>query len=136
MHIKELTKKAKAGDADAQYEMGERFGSHVKGVRYNRKAARKWYLESAKQGHKEAQYLTAIHFCMDKDYAMTVEWLTLAANQGHAGAMYGLGHCYDGGYGVPMDKAKASELIKMATMAQPKDELRRRFYWDLELRER
>jgi len=44
------------------------------------------------------------------NYKMMMHWYTKAAEQGHAGAQYMLGSCYDSGYGVgvPQDVEKAA----------------------------
>jgi len=51
----------------------------------------------------------------NEDYEQAVEYFTEAAKQGHAGAQFYLGECYDCAYGgLKQDRALASELIMMA----------------------
>jgi len=43
-----------------------------------------------------------------------VEWFTAAAKQGHLMALNMLGRCYDLGWGVSIDKARAAECFRIA----------------------
>ena len=72
-----LKKKAKQGDATAQFNLGEYYDK-----RYDEKGS-------------------------DKDRSEAVNWYRKAAEQGHAGAQFNIGVCYDTGDCVEMDKAEA-----------------------------
>ena len=51
----------------------------------------------------------------NEDYEQAVEYFTEAAQQGHAGAQFYLGECYDCGYGgLAQDRTRASELMLVA----------------------
>lgn len=80
-----LTKKAEAGDAEAQFALGM---MHRDGFNYD----------------KDGKFLN------DE----TIEWLQKAANQGHAKAQFNLAAAYSFGRGVPKDTAKAMELYQKA----------------------
>lgn len=108
--IKQLTKAAKKGDAEAQYQLGYSY-YYGEGVRQNRKEAVYWYTKAAKLNHAEAQYLLAYsyHFgnSITQDYKQSIYWYTKAAEQGHANAQFDLGRYYDVGLGVPQDYKQA-----------------------------
>jgi len=87
----ETMKKAKAGDAKAQFNLGFMYDDGI-GVSASYKEAIKWYTKAAEQGNAEAQYYLALHCenlrCEGYQAAM---WLTKAAEQGHVMAQLELG---------------------------------------------
>ena len=84
-----LEKQAKAGSADAQYELGSlyRIG---RGVEQNDEAAFHWMKEAASQGHVRAQYSLATMYLTGRgtpvDVASAEAWAKRAQEKGHAEA--------------------------------------------------
>ena len=75
--------------------------------------------EAAEQGDAQAQYeLAALHLLglggVGRQPAKVLEWVGKAAAQGHAGAQFYMGICYEEGRAVPSDAAKARELFVKA----------------------
>lgn len=74
---------------------------------------------SAIEGHAEAQYELA-ELCRtgdgwpQRDLVEALNWYTLAARQGHAGAQNNLGAMYHNGVGVPVDTAEAARWYRLA----------------------
>ena len=112
-----LTKKAEAGDAVAQYNLGEMY-YEGEGVPKDAAKALEWYQKAAAQGLAKAQYnLGEMYYegeGVPRDAAKAVGWLQKAAAQGNANAQYSLGMFYYTGEGVPKDAAKAVEWLQMA----------------------
>ena len=84
----EIIEKAKNGDAESQFILGNMyfFGDEVE---MNHKLAFFWYEKSAMNGNVYAQYQVG-HLCSMKDfgqdYRKSIYWLTQAINNGHEGA--------------------------------------------------
>ena len=99
-----LMRRAQNGDADAQYDLGERYYDG-NGVSENPEKAVYWYKKAADQGHLEAQY--SLGWCYKNgegvatNFTLGAEWLKKAAQRGHAKAQLHLGHSYNDGEGVP-----------------------------------
>ena len=110
----ELVKKAEAGNAVAQYDLGScyRLGN---GVTKDEKEAVKWYTKSAVQGDADAQ--SNLGWCyangtgVIKDEKEAVKWLTKSAEQGNDAAQYNLGWCYANGTGVIKDEKEAVKWL-------------------------
>ena len=106
----ELVKKAEAGDAKAQHNLGACY-CEGKGVPQDYKEAVKWYTKSAEQGLEGAQ--CNLGFCyfhgagVAKDGKEAAKWLTKSAEQGNAWAQWGLGVCYAKGIGTAKDEKEA-----------------------------
>lgn len=70
-----------------------------------------YFLEAAKLGHAEAQYMLGNYYKYDygtpEDKTQAYQWYRKAAEQGHAKAQNEMGNCYSHGYGVPKDYAQA-----------------------------
>ncbi len=49
-----------------------------------------------------------------QDYTETMKWYRMAAEQGHAGAQYGLGKMYANGQGVTQDYVQAHMWFNLA----------------------
>ena len=65
----------------------------------------------------ESLYMQAAFLAMDESpekLQQAAELLTQAADQGHAGAQYLLGTCYQEGRGVPQDPAAAAKYYRLA----------------------
>jgi TPR repeat protein len=99
------TKKAEAGEADAQLALGWTY----LGVPNATKAG-EWFEKVAEQGHADA------HSQLYLGATKAVMWFQKAAEQGHAKAQLDLGGMYANGYGVPKDGAKAAEWFQKAAV--------------------
>lgn len=79
-------------------------------------------LQQAQSGNAEAQFAVGFHNIYrlrwtedaNKDYTPWVQWLSLAMEQGHTGAITMLGECYSAGLGVPQDDNEMMRLWKLA----------------------
>jgi TPR repeat protein len=105
--INTLTKKAKDGDPEAQYNLGIALSSKDLPWPGDFQLAMEWLHKAAEQGHIKAQFALGNIFTEGKitpqDYAEGVKWYRKAAEQGNAGAQYNLGLHYYDGKGVPQD---------------------------------
>lgn len=116
---KALTKKAEAGDADAQYQVGLSYFSGS-GLPQDIKKGRMWLAKAAAQGHTPAQvFLADFKAAAAKPIPHAVakkafERNTKAAEQGDADAQYQVGNAYDLGQGVAQDRKKAIEWYTKA----------------------
>ena len=131
----ETKKKAEAGDASAQYNLGliydkgegvtldEEKGKPWEAYSADRMKRLKlkaveWYRKAAAQGHAEAQFRLGMMYYIGKgvsvDNAKAVEWYQKAAVQGIAGAQSMLGMMYYFGAGVPKDVTKSVEWYQKA----------------------
>ena len=114
-----LTKKAEAGDAIAQNNLGVMY-ANGEGVPKDAVKAVEWYQKAALQGEASAQNNLGAMYAngegVPKDAAKAVEWYQKAAVQGNAIAQHNLGVRYANGEGVPKDAAKAVEWIQKAAV--------------------
>jgi hypothetical protein len=95
-----LISSARAGNAEAQYNLGRIYHDGI-GVQQNNTEAADWYRRAAKQGHGNAQNSLGILLEADqRDYAGAAQWFAMAARQGNADAQYNLGVIYYSGLGV------------------------------------
>ena len=104
-----LTVQAEAGDADAQYQLGEVYKAGI-GVRHSNSKAKKWFRLSALNGHKKAQNNLGEIYQKEKNYIEAREWYEHAAKQNHPEGITNLAILYDLGLGVMQNKHKAYEL--------------------------
>lgn len=96
----QLLRKAQAGDANAQYQVGDYYyhGYSYGGLDFEKdyREAAKWLLKAAEQGHAIAQHL--LSFCykfgdgVAKDYDEAEKWLRKSAAQGYDLAYHSLGN--------------------------------------------
>lgn len=102
---------AMAGDAAAQYELGNCYFEGKDGCKKDYKQAVNWFRKSAEQGNPLAQ--CNLGWCYEtgngvtKDYNQAVDWYRKSAEQGEAVAQRNLGMCYEYGYGVEKDYNQA-----------------------------
>jgi len=93
-----MSKAAKAGDPQAQYEFGA-LNEDWKAAYHNYPVTLKWYKAAAMQGHIASQhrlgYMYRRRVYVDTDFHEAIKWYTMAARQGHAESMTSLGHMYD-----------------------------------------
>jgi len=113
----ELLKKANAGDAASQYNLGEMY-LHGRGVPKDEKEAVRWYRLAADQGRASAQCRLGVMYAgghgVPKDEKEAVRWYRLAADQGRASAQCSLGVMYADGRGVPKDEKEAVRWYRLA----------------------
>lgn len=112
-----LEKAAKAGNADAQFMVGNLY-LWGEGTSKNARTAAQWYRKSAAQGHVKAQSNLAILYengdGVKRDYQQAIRLYSAAAEQGNAVAMSNLAYMYLEGVGMPKNEAKAFNLYKQS----------------------
>jgi TPR repeat protein len=122
-----LEKKAKAGAAAAQYQLGEILYQALK-VKQDLPAARRWLEQAAAQGNAKAQYRLAsmrfngMGFPQNPDegrrlFEESLPGLQKLASAGDADARGKLGMLYAKGMTVEPDQAKAVKLFQQAAAA-------------------
>ncbi len=90
------------------------------GTKPNDDAARRYYIEAAKNGNAIAQYTLAEHFLDSRQIQnkkMGLIWLIKAADNGNPKAQNHLGKLYANGTLVPTDTIKAKQLLESAANA-------------------
>lgn len=106
----EILNKAEAGDAEAQYELGNCY-SRGWGVSEDNAKAVYWWNKAAERGNAEAQEKLGVCYGdgkgVNQDFVKAVYWFGKAAEQGNANAQKSLGLCYANGWGVSQDSIKA-----------------------------
>lgn len=116
-----LTKKAEAGNAEAQFTLGM---MHRDGYHYDKDGkslndeATEWLQKAANQGHAKAQFNLGVAYSLGrgvtKDTAKAVEWYQKAAAQGNTSAQVELGWMHYKGESIPRDDTKAVEWFSKA----------------------
>jgi len=76
---------AKAGQIDAQFELGLCY-TEGKGVEKDETKLIRWLTTAAEQNHLEAQYQLGNYYKSKKDLAKATAWLRRASGNGHLGA--------------------------------------------------
>lgn len=110
--------RAEAGEAAAQYAIGEHYQKGL-GVERDAEKAMAWYRKAADQAHAGAQYaIGALYENGDgvrQDFTKAAQWYELAANMGnHPGAEFALGRMFYRGRGVASDPSEALKWIGRA----------------------
>ena len=116
--FKRLEGRASRGDAQAQYDLGEKLYNGEWNVARDYAKAAKWYREAAERGHADAQYkLGSMYDCgkgVDEDAEKAEMWYRKAMENGQDDAKdslvemyYNLGELYYNGDGVDEDHAAA-----------------------------
>jgi TPR repeat protein len=118
--IKELQKKAEAGDSSAAFSLGHAYETG-KGVHPNFQLAAYWYRNAAEWGNAAAQSNLGLLYWLgegvDKDKKEAVKWYLKAARQGNANAMFNLGVAYYNGEGANVDYTRAYAWFLLASEA-------------------
>jgi uncharacterized protein len=116
--IHNLLSRAKAGDVDAEFRLGEayRLGS---GVEKDIPQAFRWYGRAAEKGHVVAQYNLGLIYetgeGIKKNMVRAAEWYRLAASLGRLPeAQFAMGLLYFHGRGVQQDYVEAFNYYKKA----------------------
>ncbi|KQW93436.1 hypothetical protein ASC94_12425 [Massilia sp. Root418] len=121
---------ARAGDAEAAYQLGEMLRAGFAGAAGQGGApgqqgqpgqpgkAWPWYRQAAEAGHARAALtlgqMAANGDGVRKDAAVAARWLTLASDLGNAHAMFLLSNAYRYGVGVERDEARGFQLLENA----------------------
>ena len=77
---------AEAGDADAQFNLGQAYRLG-RGVELNLAAAKIWFERAARNGHLDAQTTLGLLVFQNGDRAEGLKWLKQAADQGEPRAL-------------------------------------------------
>ena len=108
--FKKALPKAEAGDAEAQFDVGNMY-EKGNGVAKDEAKAFEWYAKAAKQNHDKAAFEVGFAYLrgagVSKDYDKAMTWLSTAADYNNVRAYYFLGTMYEKGSGVPVDLEKA-----------------------------
>jgi TPR repeat protein len=116
-YSKQLEKRAKNGDAEAQYQTGNGyFDGYV--VKKDNNTAAKWYQLAMKQGHEAAK---------EKFYSFYSKLLEKEAKDGDSRAQFETGNAYLNGYQVDKDLETAAEWFLKA-MNQEYEGAKEKFY--------
>ena len=103
-----LLAKANAGNAEAQYQLGNAYNYGDK-VRRDYAQALIWYRRGAEQGNADSQFQLGglYHFGhgVPQDDVQGFSWIMKAAEQGHGVAEFFIATSYGEGWGVPKDDA-------------------------------
>ena len=115
--VKEFTKLAEKGDANAQANLGYMYYAG-EGVPQNFEQAVFWYRKAATQGNRDAQYNLAVSYAfgegVKQDLTEAAIWYRRAGEQGHVVSQYSLGISYAYGEGVPQDQKEAARWFLKA----------------------
>jgi cell division septation protein DedD len=104
---------ADAGDADAQYNLGQAY-KLGRGVPLDLRAAQGWYEKAARQGHAQAQAILGLILFQNGQRAAAVPWLRKGADSGDPRAQYVLGTAMFNGDIVAKDWPRAYALMLRA----------------------
>lgn len=117
VYSEELRKKAEAGDAMAQCDLGACY-EDGNGVAQDAAEVLKWYQKAADQGNARGQRCLANLYAqglgVKQDFHEAVKLYRMAAEQGDSPAMCNLGVCYAHGYGVIQDQTEAFQWYRRA----------------------
>lgn len=110
-----LLAKAKAGDAEAQFEVGNTYNY---GDKVDYAQALIWYRKGAEQGNADSQFQLGglYHFGhgVPQDDGQAFNWIVKAARQGHIDAEFYIATCYASAWGVPASDAKRVIWLRRA----------------------
>jgi len=114
----QLLPAGRAGNAQAQFLLGQLSDNGFGTVALDPREAARWYRMAAEQNHGEAQFALARAYALgrgvpqDKDQAL--HWLKKAAENNFEQAMIDLARLYDEGRVVEKDPVRATQLIERA----------------------
>lgn len=113
----DIVKAAEAGDARAQFLLGNMYNSG-RGQGKNVTQAAKWFRKAADQGDVDAMFHLGVMLERGrgtiKNVQEAVKWYRAAADAGHADAMYTLSLMYSSGNGLPKDGMQADNWYNKA----------------------
>ena len=118
--VKQLQKRAKAGDSQAQYDLAAKY-YQGDGVKKNHAEAFRWWLSAAKNGHAESQRIVGDLYIsgdgVKQNKAEGFKWIMRSAENGNAAAQMVVAAAYDLGnadYGVKQNQAEAKKWYQRA----------------------
>ncbi|MGI9444324.1 MAG: tetratricopeptide repeat protein [Rubripirellula sp.] len=115
--IEQLQERASSGDAESQYQLGERYGNG-KGVATDFQKAFSLFSAAAEQEHTGGQNGLAVCYLyglgVDQDLEKAVRYFKLAASKGFARSQRLLGLMYANGIGVAKDYAESVKWYRLA----------------------
>ena len=113
--LSEAKARAKNGDAEAMYQLGQRY-KDGDGVEFNIETASDWWLKAAMKGHCRAMHDLAIYYLTGKeDYTNGLKWLEKACDAGSPLSMVVLSDAYrTGKYGLEPDSEKVVYYLEKA----------------------
>ena len=117
---------AEAGDADAQFNLGQAYRLG-RGVPINLAVAKTWFERSAGKGHVDAQTTLGLLLFQSNEQAEGIKWLSKAAEQGEARAMLIYGTALVNGDTVTQDPVLGYAYVSRAAaqgLAPAKETLR------------
>lgn len=110
-----LLAKANAGDAEAQYKIGNMY-NFGDGVRRDYAQALVWYRKGAEQGDPKSEFqfggLYHLGHGVPQDDAQGFAWIMKAAEQGHTDAEFFISTCYGEGWGVAKDNTQEMAWLR------------------------
>ncbi len=114
----QLLPAGRAGNAQAQFLLGQLSDNGFGSVALDPREAARWYRMAAAQNHGEAQFTLARAYAFgrgvkqDKDKAL--DWLRKAAANDFEQALLDLARLHDEGRGVEKDPVRAARLVERA----------------------
>ncbi len=113
-----LKAKADAGDAVAQYEVGDKLfyseGSDMDEVR-------KWWMRSADNGYLKAQLAMGNYYIDNKNNKLGRKYMEMAAEQGSIDAINNMGYMERGNTGMPENKREALKWHRIAEILSERE---------------
>ncbi|MES2115282.1 MAG: tetratricopeptide repeat protein [Pseudomonadota bacterium] len=112
------TQAARAGDAEAAFQLGEMYRLGTAGVPPAPELAWPWYRMAGQQKHARAALVLGMLYKngdgVPRDAAQAAHWLERASALGDAHAMFLLSNAYREGEGVAQDGARSRALLEEA----------------------
>jgi len=104
---------AEAGDADAQFNLGQAYRLG-RGVPLDLSAAKTWFERAARAGHLDAETTLGLLTFQNGDRVQGLKWLKQAADQGEPRALLVYGTALYNGDGVPQDHVLGYAYVSRA----------------------
>ena len=104
---------AEAGDADAQFNLGQSYRLG-RGLAINLAVAKTWFERAADKGHVDAQTTLGLLLFQNGNRVAALRWLKGAADLGEPRAMLVYGTALYNGDGVPQDQVTAYAMVSRA----------------------
>lgn len=118
--ISEIQRRANAGDAEAESELGDYYHDGAHGFRVNLKRAARWYLEAAKRGDARAQATIGEMYefgeGVRQDHEEALMWIRKGTVKWPQSAV-GVAFRYERGFNAPVDLAKAIDWYRISAEA-------------------
>ncbi|KQM66957.1 MULTISPECIES: SPOR domain-containing protein [unclassified Sphingomonas] len=114
--VREWQQPGAAGDADAQFNLGQAY-KLGRGVPMDMAQAERWYALAAQQGHRQAEDNYGLILFQNGKRADAVKWLEKSSLRGEARSQFVLGTMLFNGDSVPKDWRRAYALMTRASSA-------------------